>query len=191
MDKTLGVIYGWAEGEWQSRRFSKQASLSGFSLTDDIEMADILLAHSSGCYQVPREITANLILLIGIPYWPHRSLATGIFLKLLGELSYHRRSKGFDWWLNKTIHNVWYIITRPKASYNVITKHTFKNLPSANKRRVVLVRPSNDTLMHPNLEYLIRRKGYEFIEVQGAHDDCWIEPKPYIDLILNLLNGSK
>jgi hypothetical protein len=40
----------------------------------DTSKADILFCHSTGCYLVPENAKAKLIVLVGLPYWPNRSL---------------------------------------------------------------------------------------------------------------------
>jgi predicted RNA binding protein YcfA (HicA-like mRNA interferase family) len=181
--KSVAIIYGWAEGTWQSKNFCRHLEASGFRLTRNPRNADILFAHSSGCYMVPRDTRATLILLVGLPYWPGRSLRMGVVHKLLKEIKFHRKNDGFVWWLNKLLHNWWYILVQPQASYRVLTKHKLDNLPEANHRRVILLRPSDDTMMHPDIQKLLAKADYEFIELQGAHDDCWIKPEQYIDKI--------
>lgn len=181
--QTVAIIHGWAEGKGQSRQFVHELAENGFKVINDVNGADIIFAHSSGCYLVPKHNKAKLILLVGLPYWPNRSLATGVIYKLFNEVRYHRRSKGLGWWLNKMLHNGWYILTKPQASYYLLTKHGLDNLPDNTKRKVLLVRPSDDTLMHPEIKRLLNQ-GYDCVEIAGAHDNCWMQPKPYIDLML-------
>jgi hypothetical protein len=44
------------------------------------------------------------------------------------------------------------------------------------------VRPSDDIFMPSDIAALLARRGYDFAELAGSHDDCWVEPWPYIDL---------
>ncbi len=157
-------------------------------LTDEVREADILVGHSSGCYLIPKVTDSKTVFLIGLPYWPGRTLFSSIVRKLAGEISYHRRNKGLGWWLNKILHNTWYILSRPSATYFGITKHRPENLPDGMKNKVLLVRPSDDTFCHPYvIKLLPGANNYKFIEVPGAHDDCWVNPKPYINLLLKEL----
>ncbi len=66
----------------------------------------------------------------------------------------------------------------------VATRHKPENLPSPNRRSVVLIRPRYDTICHPDIMKLLPAvRDYEFLEIPGAHDDCWMEPKPYLDIL--------
>lgn len=184
--QTVAVIHGWAEGKWQSRRFVEGLAKKGLQFTDDAHRADVIVAHSSGCYLVPRDNRAQLIVLIGLPYWPGRNYVSSVIEKLGKEIAHHRRHRGFGWWLGKLAHNCWYIVSRPQATYYGLTRHSVANLPDAGGTgaKVVFVRPNDDTFCHPDIGKLIGRKpGYEFVELPGAHDDCWMEPEPYLDLL--------
>lgn len=182
--KKVAIIYGWAEGPWQSRQFAQAAARRGLTMTTDLSRADIIFAHSSGCYLVPEDVNARLVMLVGLPYWPGQILPSGILRKLISELEHHRRTNGLIWWLNKITHNTWYILTRPQATYWGLTRHKEKNLPDGRNRTVLLVRPSDDTMHHPETaDLLTKAESYESVEIPGAHDDCWLYPEPYLDLI--------
>lgn len=183
--KTVALIYGWGEGAWESQEFRGLLYKKGLQTTNKVSEADIVLAHSSGCYLVPRDTARKTIFLIGLPYWPSRSLFQSGVRKLSAEIKFHRQNQSIGWWLNKILHNCWYILSRPSATYYVLTKHLEKNLPGGSLNDVILVRPKDDTFCHPEVLKLLRKtKSYKFLEIPGAHDDCWINSKPYIDLLL-------
>ncbi|HSX18234.1 MAG TPA: hypothetical protein VLE51_02685 [Candidatus Saccharimonadales bacterium] len=185
--KKAAIIYGWAEGPWESQKFRELLQENEFEITNNPSNADIIIAHSSGCYLTPSDIHNKQIFLIGLPYWPGRSLLSSIIKKLKNEVDYHRRDKSLGWWLNKILHNTWYILSRPSASYFGLTKHKEKYLPSDSNNIVMVIRPSDDTFCHPDIMKLLPMRDYKFIELPGAHDDCWVDPKPYIDLLLKEL----
>ncbi len=180
---TVAIIHGWAEGEWQSRQFRQQLHEAGYQLSNDVRQADVIFAHSSGCYLVPVEAKAKVIILVGIPYWPKRWLLTSVITKFINEVTIYRQKRRLDWWINKTIHNVWYIVTRPQASLDVITKHNLTNLPEGSRHKVLVVRPTGDTFTHPDIKQLLSSHAFSFITIPGTHDDCWLEPLEYIQLI--------
>jgi hypothetical protein len=186
--KRVAVIYGWAEGPWQSKKFVEVMKQSGLEATKDLINTDVIFAHSAGCYLVPKDTRASVVALSGLPYWPGRSLAGGVFRKLVREIKFHRRNQGLSWWLNKLLHNVWYIISRPLKTFYLVTKRNGANLPDGANHKVILIRASDDTLLHPNVMKILREAtSYRFTKLNGAHDDCWFEPKPYIDLLLKEL----
>ncbi|MEX1059365.1 MAG: hypothetical protein WEC17_02960, partial [Candidatus Saccharimonadales bacterium] len=100
----------------------------------------------------------------------------------------HRRNKGLGWWANKMMHNGWYILTKPQKTYFLLTRHKTGNLPAGDNPKVVLLRASDDTMLHPQtMKLLPEAQRYQFVELDGAHDDCWLEPKAYVDLLLKEL----
>jgi len=186
--KTVAVLVGWAEGPWQTKKFSAALNNSSLKVISDPSKADIVIGHSLGCYLVPKNLAGKKIFLIGLPYWPGRSTLSSIALKSKNELSGHRRDSGLAWRVNKLMHNIWYILSRPSLSYYGLTRVDQEHLPDGKRNQVVIVRPSNDTFCHPEVMNLLPvAKDYSFIEIAGAHDDCWLNPKPYIDLILKEL----
>jgi hypothetical protein len=181
--RTVSIKYGWAEGPWHATRFARELEAKGLTLIDDAATADIIFAHSSGCYQVPRNARAKLVILTGLPYGPVPHLSVGLIRKEIQEIKYHHGIKELRWWFEKLFHNVWYMITKPQATYYVLRKHELGNLPGSAGRRVLLVRPGDDALMYPDTDTLLAGRGYVLIEIPGSHDSCWVNPQPYVDLM--------
>ena len=181
--RTVAIIYGWSEGPMLTTRFVRELEEHGYRLTRDIMNADIIFAHSSGCYQVPKGVKAELIILTGLPHGPVSHLAPRLVPKLVDEFGYHLRQSELFWWLRKLLFNMFYLITKPGATYRVITRHKLENLPDAEGRKVIVVRPGEDVFMHPDTPSLLAGRGYALIEIPGSHDHCWSEPSPYVDLM--------
>ncbi len=182
---TVAFVYGWAESTWQSQRMQQALIKNGYTLINDRINADILIAHSEGCFWVPPQTKAKVIMLVGLPYWPDRSLFTSVRKKLKEDYSSTHKEDGTLWWLNKLMHNIWYILTKPQTSYYVLTKHKPENFPSAAPgRHIILVRNKADTFCHPEVKQLLPvTEAYQLISFSGGHDDNWSHPQPYIDLI--------
>lgn len=66
--KTVALIHGFAGGKWHTKTFVKELEKAGLKVVGDTSGADVIIAHSTGCYIIPREPKAKLIFLIGIPY---------------------------------------------------------------------------------------------------------------------------
>jgi hypothetical protein len=181
--KTVAFIYGWSEGNWQSKKFRKLVAHRGYTTVKDPYKADIVIAHSSGCYLVPNNIHPKQIVLIGIPYWPKKRAYSSVAHNITVGLKNHSRGTNFFWWVNKLAHNFFYIFAHPAATYFALTKMKPKNLPEHPK--VILIRNMNDTFCHPNIQKLLpKTRSYKFAELPGDHEDCWLHPEPYIKLIL-------
>ena len=187
--KSVAIVHGWAEGPWQSKRLRKHLSQKGFQYTKQGNSADVVITHSFGCYLVPKKSKASLIVLINPAYWPGRTLATSAIKKQKEDLMNTHRHSGLMWWASKLLHNGWYILSKPRLSYYLFSHHKPQNIPRPQKaRKVVIVRNSNDTFCPPNILDLLKEEdGYKLVKFNGGHDDCWMNPEPYIDLLLKEL----
>lgn len=184
--RTVAIIPGWAEGPWQARQLATELSRNGFKLTDNTNNADVVIAHSLGCYLVPKDSSSELVMLVGLPHWPGRPILSSLMRKLAFEAQEHKSSKNLSWWLNKTAHNLLYVLRYPKLTWAAIFERKLANLTKISN--VLLVRNERDSFLDPGvLDSLKAERNYKLIDLSGSHDDIWSNPKPYIDLILKEL----
>lgn len=185
MTKQLGVafVHGWAEGVWQENMLRGHLQKAGFRLEQNAEKTDIVLAHSAGCYLVPKKNNAKLIILIGLPLWPGKPLPKSLLEKLKLEFWHHRRNRDIAWLINKLVHNIWYVVTKPGNLFRFFKNYYGRKLPNPEKSKIVLVRNKDDPFCDPNLAAILRDKRYTYISLPGLHDDCWMEPKKYVEII--------
>ena len=181
----MAIVHGWAEGPWQSQDFVSCLENAGFSLADNPAAADVVVAHSAGCFLVPENINAQLIMLIGLPFWPGKPLPASLMQKLVLEAKQHQKRHNLGWFANKLAHNTWYILARPKSFWSFFKNRHSLKLPKASAGlKVVLVRNKDDRFCTPKvMELLPMAEDYNFVEMPGIHDDCWIDPAGYVDLI--------
>jgi hypothetical protein len=185
---TIAFIPGWSEGSWQSKILEEKLRKVKIYKNQKLEEADILFCHSTGCYLVPKNAKAKLIILVGLPYWPERSLIYSGFLKVGEDFLNTKKDMGVMWWLNKTFHNLWYMFKYPRDTILVATKHKVENLPSDGKHKVILVRNRDDRFCHPDINKILKQaEKYEFVNLPAGHDDCWSGKQKYIDLIKSAL----
>ena len=116
---TICLLYGFGEGPWHGRQIQPALESAGFTVTTDVRAANIILAHSAGCFDVPQDVSAARVILVGPPFWPGKSPAIGFVQKGLREAvtSPGRRRVGFL--LRKTAWNLRYILG--DIPYNVRT----------------------------------------------------------------------
>jgi hypothetical protein len=185
MTLSFCFVIGWTEGYWQTKKFRKLLTEAGFEAISNAVEADILITHSLGCFLIPKNFDAKIVLLINPPYWPHR---TGIYSVAEHFVAGFKMAKGqgaVSWWLNKILHNNWYFISKPKLTYYALTQRQLSNLPAKTKaRRIILIRNKGDSFCHPDIQKLLpKTKEYRFVQFDGDHEDCWLNPQPYVDLI--------
>ena len=171
------VAFGWPEGEWHGKQFKEKLEKAGYQITNTPNQADIIVAHSAGCYMLPDSLTAKLILLIGTPNWPGKPLIKCTLEKVTLE-------KKNTYWYKKTLFHVIYGICQPRRLLNVYLSYRKKHIPLIKKAKVVAVHNRQDTYMEDATNRkLARERGWSYIDLEGQHDDLWQNHQPYLDLI--------
>lgn len=181
--KTIAIIHGWAEGNRLSKRLADTLRRRGFTISDNPAAADIVFAHSLGCYLVPSDTKAKVVLLVGVPSGPASLLPVALIRKLAREIAHHRKHKELGWWGKKLAYGAWCAVTKPSNMYYLFARRNLQNLPVGEGRRVVAVRPLHDPFVADNISDIVRQKGYGYREVNGQHDDCWLDPEVYASVI--------
>lgn len=177
------VLPGFAEGRHTMREFPARLESHGFTLTDDLRAAKIIIAHSGGCFVIPEHVNAKLILLVGIPYWPGKSTLRSTIDKTRLAYREHRNNHNIRRWLARQMWHVFYIgyirqniaIVQGRRAATI-----WKKRPAA---QTVVVRNEQDAYCMPDLYSLPFQSKPIFVTLPGGHDDCWQNPEPYIDLI--------
>ena len=174
---TVFIAYGWPEGSWHGKQFRKALMDYGYKATESSAEADIIIAHSAGCYMLPANTKAKLILLIGLPNWPNKLLMKCTFEKV----SIERKNA---YWFNKTFWHLVYGALQPIRLYNVYKTYRQKYLPDFKQSKVVLVHNQQDTYMQvENSQKLAKERKWLLINLNGQHDDMWQNTQPYIELV--------
>ncbi len=186
MSKTVGIAYGWAEGAGHARKLISELRASGFSVTRDLAVADILIAHSGGILILPKRTKAKLILLVGVPYFPGKHPAKSMLDKIRLEFkaSDNRRSS----LLSKNCLHAIYFLLKPKRHYKIWRQWRLEAYPNNSDVTYIAVRNSDDTFSDADsINLLASNKNWQIVSFGGEHDDLWINPAKYIELINRLL----
>jgi hypothetical protein len=171
------IIYGWSEGHRHGAALRKALCEAGFNITTQPLTADIIIAHSIGCYFIPKQSTAKLILMVGLPHWPHKSIVRSTRQKIFNEA----KSK---WWYRKTLINVYYFFVHPNNWLQMPQTVKRQQLELPKNSNVLLIRNEYDNYLHPTLgAKLAIAHGWSYAELPGHHDDLWSNPRPYVTLI--------
>lgn len=174
---TVGVLYGFSEGPHIAQALRIALEREGFVITQDLTLADILIAHSGGCFCIPRTVQARLIVLIGLPCWPGKHLSTALGQKILADYASYRAEQADRRWYLKSLWNGMYFwrmlhnIQMLRGMRRGLTIH-----PSAYN---VLIRNRHDTGCVPYLNQLPHIAHGCYVSLPGGHDDCWFHPERY------------
>ncbi|MGH7241284.1 MAG: hypothetical protein ACREGB_03245 [Candidatus Saccharimonadales bacterium] len=180
---SVAIIYGLAEGRYHSRKLRRALVSVGYQVTPAAQSADIIIAHSAGCYLVPAEHRAQLVLNIGYTYWPARSLLRSLHVKLTEE----RRHVGIPIWLYNCLIHTLYMC-------NIV--HTWRLAQAWSTRRQYLadlqwpeafVRNRDDPYCQAESLLQITHQQHRYVSLPGYHDHLWNEPDVYVNLLQSVI----
>src|SRR5205814_9737296 len=104
----------FCEGKRLAGELKKAIEQGGFVLVPDACDADIVIAHSAGCFLVPNDTRATLVVLIGLTFWPGKTLGSRGRQKIRMEYNLFRRKGQLGAWLVKTFWNGFYFWNVPQ-----------------------------------------------------------------------------
>jgi hypothetical protein len=176
---TVAIVYGLNEGPFMGRRLCRALQNAGFAVTRDVVMADVIIAHSGGCFVLaPRP--GQHVVMVGLPYWPGRSIAGALARKVMGDIKTHHRAGELSYWLHKTLWNMVYFWNM-RSNIRMLkgrARGVFWLYPN-----VTLVRYSHDPMCTPDRSLLRFKYEPVFIDLPGYHDDCWLRPEPIVGVV--------
>ena len=186
--KTVAIIYGWTGGGWSARHFRDELQKAGFKVISNREKANIIIAHSAGCYRVPDNTSAQLILLIGVAYWPEKRLRSRAMNRFINGLK-QDRDRGGLYIFHRFMWQLFYAIKRPGDVVTSLRNHkSLDFLEKLKQKKVIIVRNSCDEYSSPKIgTSLTGYSNIKLVELPGFHDDYYTNPRPYIDLLLKEL----
>ena len=181
------IVFGFTEGKWHGKKFGRALRKRGHSLARKITDADVIFAHSGGCYDVGPLRDNQLLILNNPTYWPGRSLAARAKNMLLQLLIAVRPGNRPLYHLYKSMHNIAYLPYHSRRNMFMTRRaQTFNLEQEITHHKTVLIRNNNDPWLTPDLHKLESLNPHLQIErLPGEHDDCWLHPNPYIDIMEN------
>lgn len=180
----VAVMEGWAGGPRLSKQFRQALGAAGYTLTGP-EHADVIIAHSGGCYFVPVKSPAKLVILIDPPYWPGKTIVSRLFVKKYQDNRLTRRTLGWKAWLAKTGWEAFYILAKPGYTTAALKKNgSLDFLNDLKQKPIYLVRNDADYFCSADIQAALN--GYPnitYVPLPGQHDDYYVNPGPYIALL--------
>ena len=185
MAQSVAIIDGFAEGKWHHKILNEALMGAGYTIERDARKADIIIAHSAGCFFLPANFTDKKVLLIGPPFWPSKPLAVSMMQKIWRDFIAQIRKGNAGYWFLKTFWNIVYALSDIVHSMQ-IGRHARRQrfYEALQDSEVMLVRNQDDAWCTPDIESLLSGKAkIKYTQLPGEHDDCWTNPAPYIQLL--------
>ncbi len=179
---TVYIAYGWPEGNKHSKQFRKILKDSGYQISNHSKEADIIVAHSAGCYMLPADLKAKVILLIGLPNWPNKPLIRCTNEKVRQEIK-------DSYWFKKTFWHLIYAVSQPIRPLIVYKNYKRKYLPEFKNSQVILIHNRFDTFMQKEASnQLAQKRNWPLKQLDGQHDDLWQNTQSYLAIIKDILS---
>lgn len=183
--KTVAILHGWAGGLRLTKIFVEELEKSGFKHIRDSREANIIFAHSTGCYRLPENSKAKLVILHGPPYWPSKSILKRLLWHKGHDTSLHLREKGILFASKRLFWEIVYIIIEPSYTFIALKNHrSLHFLDLIEDKKALLTRNEEDYFCSPEIKKAISKyKNVRYVTLPGGHDDYLLNPQPYVDLI--------
>ena len=179
----LAILYGFCEGSQTGKRFEASARQAGFEIVKDARTADVIVAHSGGCYLVPEKNSATKILLVGPSCWPGKPLPMAFLQKFYRDFKAHSQDDALRFWCHKTLWNSVYV-WNVWANWRMLLAMKLFMYRQFDPATAVIVRNANDTFVTPNVANLPFASNIQIVNLPGEHDDLWTYPEKYINLMV-------
>ena len=182
---TFALSYGFVEGSAHGRKITKLLKQVGMKPAKSLHDADVIIAHSAGCWLMPDRARPKLILYIGMPLpltrpqkiWLNsnwlsisRLLAKGHFLRII---------QGFAL-------NTYYALRHPLRSLNIVRgAKTSEPTIFPDAVSIFIANRFDPWPKSAKLDDYIKHENWAFLSLPGGHDNIWQHPAYYVDIINN------
>jgi hypothetical protein len=183
--QTYHIFYGFFGGQAHGREMRHLLHAAGLRKATSAQAADIIIAHSAGCWRVTDDLRPKLTLFIGMPLQPGKAYET-FRTAVRGNKADHatnpRRGKKIQ------SLNMLYMALQPRRSLHIIRKGSsymeqpIKTNPQTNQ--TVFIKNADDPWPNsPLLDKALESLPYSFISLPGSHVNIWHRPERYVAII--------
>src|SRR3989344_1103075 len=180
---TYAFSFGFLAGQGHGRMLGKLLRREGYVQARDLEQADIIVAHSAGCWMIPLTAKPKLVIFIGMPLAqssPSRTFVRANRQKmrsLMKSLQLTRASQ-------LIFYSTYYGFTQISRNRNIIrtAKHAQPVvIPTA---KHIFIANRYDPWPHAKkLQSYIDKYNWTFVSMPGVHDDIWQQSNRYMAII--------
>ena len=177
---SFAICYGFVSGPAHGRRLRQELEHAGFTVAD-IEVADIIIVHSGGCWLIPARSQPKLIIYVGMPLALDRPTLT---LARAQRASFSP-GKGHPLPnLKVRILNIYYLLRQGRRNFALVRQAKVAKLVEFPAAQTVFIANHYDPWpQSAALKDLISSKPWAFLGLQGTHDNIWEEPVVYAAII--------
>lgn len=181
---TIGICYGFVEGKTRARRFARLCKKSGFELAE-LENADLIVAHSAGCWLLPADIHPKLVIYVGMPL--NRSRSQENWLKSTIDSI---NIEGLKNNITARLSNIYYLLRNPIRNLKIIAHPRIGYAVEYADTPTIFIANQHDSWpIAEDFPVFIANHPWTFIGLPGTHDDIWQHPDRYVAIIKHYADG--
>ena len=175
---TYAVSYGFMGGPLHGRKLNRLMHQNGYALRKT-EEADIIIAHSGGCWLIPTNSHPKLVVYVGLPLntaKPRRTLRQArTFMYQHGTLASNMR---------RNLKSLYYGARQPRRNLGFLRMaKTAKPVILPGVPAIFITNRDDPWPQAAALEDLVNAMPWAFINLPGAHDDLKENPVRYVEII--------
>lgn len=180
---TYALVYGFLAGPANGRKLRSLLEAQGLRSAHKTEDADILIAHSAGCWMIPSDSKARLVILIGMPFSQTNPKRTFRHANLQNTVTAFKDRRVLNL-LSRMRFSLYYGLAQPRRNY-AITKRARNPRPNIlpDASHVFIANQQDPWVNTPQLDDYLASKPWAFIAMTGSHDDLWKHPDHYSSII--------
>jgi hypothetical protein len=182
----VAILYGLGEGKLLRKPLCAALAAKGFDYTEDLEKADVILAHSGGVLHLPPGTSAKVILIAGGGYGYRGSAVLTMAKKVWMDFVCSIKQKNLSAWFVRSCINFRYLVMQPRRLVRMWREARIQRykLPELPGRKVAIVAFRNDPWSsHLGDQGLHFTQPYAYISMDCLHDDIWANPQDYATVI--------
>jgi hypothetical protein len=178
-EPSFAISYGLGGGTLHARQFNRRLRQAGYHKARQLQEADIIIAHSGGCWLIPKTAQPRLVVYIGMTLAQERPSQTFLANKAL-MAKHSRRARR----LKTMAKNTYYILRQPRRNMNMVRQaKTAKPVVFPDCPTVFIANRHDPWPKDRQIQNYLDRYDWAFINLPGAHDDIWEHPERYIAII--------
>jgi hypothetical protein len=176
------ISYGFICGAKHGKELVKLLQSAGFRQAGDRSSADIIIAHSAGTWKIS-DRSPKLVLYIAVPLLQKYPLFT--FIRSgLQDIKAFCRPENMKRGIVFSAKATYYSLRNPLRNFGLM-KIGSKGRPQRVARtRTVFISNQNDPWQRSaQIDSYLANEDWAFIAMPGCHDDLWLNPDHYVEII--------
>jgi hypothetical protein len=182
--QSVYIIYGFAEGQWLGRRLRRELTAAGYAMAESADKADVIIAHSGGCYLAPAASADQIVFHIGYTYWPGKPLRTS-FRELVAYESSHY---DLAYWVKRSLVNCFYALN-VMHTWRMVPgwRDPIRHLKKLNPDQHIFINARFEQYCDPYAVFEVTGGKQRYLSLYESHNDIWKSPAQFVDLLQSVV----